>query len=318
MGTRGTLTEAQLMAVIPRNPNPNLGFRGNPDGQEGKSMVDYGVYAAPVQKALLHYGFQSDLIMYGTDYLLASYVTRGWPVVVWITYGLRVEQPHLAQANGVQFVLVPFEHTVLVVGYDQYHIFANDPWTGKRVRYLWGNFNRSWGYFGNMALAMQPCAAPGSVTGLTVSSLTVAAITWSWHAATHAVGYAVTVLRHGRKDKVVYQGTVTTPTLTLSLPSLNASYEISVHAVSSCGGTSPDARLWVQIPTAVATLTPTATPVEGTLTPLPTGTVTAGPSPPGTGTTETGSTPHATGTVTIRLAVEPGQIILRGEPMGRS
>lgn len=294
MGTRGVITEGQLMALIPRNPNPNLGFRGNPEGQEGKSMIDYGVYAAPVRGALLHYGFRSDVIMYGSDDLLASYLNRGWPVVVWITYGLRAEQPHLAQSNGVQFILVPFEHAVLVVGYDQYHIYANDPWTGKRVTYLWGNFNRAWGYFGDMALAMEPCAVPGPVSGLTVSSLTPAGITWTWHAAARALGYAVTVIRHGKHDKTVYQGTVTVPTLTLSSPSLKAAYEIAVQSISTCGATSAQARLWVQMP--IAPATPTTTPIEGTLTPQPTGTVSASPPPPAsrTGTVTPSAQPSAT------------------------
>jgi uncharacterized protein YvpB len=308
------VTEAQLMAVIPRNPNPNLGFRGNPSGNPTgelrRTLVDYGVYAAPVHQALLHYDFRSDVIMYGTDDLLASYISRGWPIEVWITYGLRSEQPRLAQANGAQFILVPFEHTVLVVGYDETHVYANDPFTGARVRYLWTNFNRAWGYLGNMALAIEPCAAPGPVTDLTVSSLTRGSIIWTWHTAANAVGYEVTVVHHGKKDKTVYQGTVTAPTLTLSAPSLKGSYDISVRSMSSCGGTSPETLLWVQIPTASATATPTtptatSTPIEGTLTARPIATAIAAPSARARSTGTATAPPSATGTIAATPAAQP-------------
>src|SRR5947209_1962507 len=39
MGTQGVITESQLMSVMPRSPNPNFGFRGNPDGFQGTQLV---------------------------------------------------------------------------------------------------------------------------------------------------------------------------------------------------------------------------------------------------------------------------------------
>src|SRR5579864_4671565 len=65
MGTRGAITEGRLMSVIPRNPNPNLGFRGDPNGIGG--LANYGVYAAPVRNALSRFGYQSRVMTYGSD-----------------------------------------------------------------------------------------------------------------------------------------------------------------------------------------------------------------------------------------------------------
>jgi hypothetical protein len=107
MGTRGAVSEDQIMAALPRNPNPNLGFRGNPNGRQGTSLVDYGVYAAPVHAALGKFGYNSNVLSYANDGAIKSSIDRGWPVVVWVTYQLQPAQPRLAVHDGVQFVLVP-------------------------------------------------------------------------------------------------------------------------------------------------------------------------------------------------------------------
>ena len=115
MGTRGAISEGRIMALLPHSPNPNLGFRGNPGGQQGTSLVDYGVYAGPIHTALLGLGYASDVLLYGDEATLKAYINRGWPVVAWITYNLQRAQPRLSAYQGVQFFLVPHEHAVLVV-----------------------------------------------------------------------------------------------------------------------------------------------------------------------------------------------------------
>src|SRR5436190_7463343 len=147
MATRGRITETQIMASMPRSLNPNLGFRGNPNGLQGTKLVDYGVYAEPVHRALLRFKHRSEVLTYATDRQIVSYIDRGWPVVVWVTYALQKAAPRLVRTAGSQFFLVPHEHVVLAVGYDDTSIIANDPWTGKRVTYKWAQFNRSWGLF---------------------------------------------------------------------------------------------------------------------------------------------------------------------------
>ncbi|MGI8968532.1 MAG: C39 family peptidase [Chloroflexota bacterium] len=275
MATRGLLTESQLMRTLPRSPNPNLGFRGNPDGEEVGALNDYGVYAAPLQRALLHFGYQSNVMLYADDAALKASIRRGWPVVVWISYNLLKETPRLAVANGVQFILVPREHAILARGFDNSTIIGNDPWNGHTVRYYWRDFNRSWGYFGNMGLSVEPCLMAQPVPAIHVAAMSSTSITWKWKAAPHADHYAVTVKRVGSHPAVVLQATQTQSILTLTGVQAGHRYEIDVQAVDACGTSTAPIRLLVQLPKLSPTSTPT--PPEVTVSPAPTSTPTATP-----------------------------------------
>jgi hypothetical protein len=160
-------------------------------------------------------------------------------------------------------------------------VLANDPWTGKVVRYYWSEFNRSWGYFGNMALAIEPCplAAPVDPSTLAVRSLSSAQMVWSWSAAAHAAQYRVTVSRiRSKAVKVVYQGVQAATRLAFAAPAGGGRYEIDVQSVSACGDATAPARLQVLLPAILPTPTPSETPVpERTVvtTPTPTPAVTA-------------------------------------------
>ncbi len=289
MGTRGQVTEAQIMAAMPRDPNPNIGFRGNANGQQGTSLVDYGVYAAPVSQALLGYGYRSDVLLYSTDKVLRSYLDKGWPVVTWVPYSLQPAKPRLVQHNGIQYFLVPHEHAILLVGYDRFTVLGNDPWNGKLVRYFWRDFNRGWGDFGNMALAIEPCAMTRSVDRIRVSSVTNSAVTWSWNKALNATTYDVTVTHHGKKDIVVYHQTQTATSVTLSNPKPGATYQIAIRSMTACGDMADPTALWLSIPRLpTVTPTPIATP-SGTPPPIPS---------PGTTATVTTTPAVMTGTVT--------------------
>jgi uncharacterized protein YvpB len=280
MATRGVISEAQLMAAMPRNPNPNLGFRGNPDGVGSADLTDYGVYALPLHNALARFGYRSDVINYGNNDLIASYLVRGWPVVVWVTWRLKQAAPRLDQHNGVQFFLVPGEHAITVVGYDAHTLMANDPWDGTRVRYTWQKFDHAWGYFGNMALAVDPCQLPGDVQTLKVASLSSDSVTLDWSKAANAVRYHVIVIRHMSHDKLVFQGDIATRSLTVQNPNPGAAYTISVQPANGCGDQGNIARLTVQLPATLPTPTPTVTPTPAeTSTPRPTETATPSPTP---------------------------------------
>jgi uncharacterized protein YvpB len=293
MATRGQIVESQLMAVMPRNPNPNLGFRGNPNGLQGTKLIDYGVYAAPLHRALLHYGFNSDVLLYAQDRDIKSYINRGWPVVTWVTYNLQAARPRLAVSNGVQYFLVPHEHAVTVIGYDDQTVIANDPWTGSEVRYYWWDFNRAWGYFGNMALAIEPCAAPLPVQRIGVASLSSGGITWTWPRVATAAHYAVTVTRSGPTgSRVVFNGVQDATTFTLNGPLPGRSYEIDVRSVSACGDQTDPVTLWTQLPSVLPTPTPSAT--ESTAQPSVSPTATAAASTPTQTALPSTPTPTAT------------------------
>jgi uncharacterized protein YvpB len=150
-----SLSEAEVLAALPRNDNPYLGFRGNLDGPTG-GIQDYGVYAGPVMDILNAQGARAGLVEGGLDGIRAA-IARGNPVVAWITYDCQAVTPTTATIDGEQVPLVPYQHAVVVTGYDTEGVYANDPWDGQEDYYSNANFRRAMSYFSDMAIEV---AAP--------------------------------------------------------------------------------------------------------------------------------------------------------------
>jgi uncharacterized protein YvpB len=149
------LTEADVLAALPYNDNPYLGFRGNVDGPTG-GIGDYGVYAGPVQKILNNAGLQARAIEGVLERIRAA-LARGNPVIAWVTYDCQVGTPTTQVIGDQTVTLVPYQHVVVLTGYDQDGMWANDPWDGQEDFYSNGDLRRAMSYFGNMALEV---AAP--------------------------------------------------------------------------------------------------------------------------------------------------------------
>lgn len=144
------LSEAAILAALPLNDNPHLGFRGNVDGPTG-GIVDYGVYAGPVKAVLDAKGLSALPVPGGLDGIRAA-IARGNPVIAWVTYQLTAASPVVQTIGGAQVTLVPNQHVVVVTGYDAGGVTANDPWTGQEAYYPAADFERAMSYFGDMAL----------------------------------------------------------------------------------------------------------------------------------------------------------------------
>lgn len=144
------LTEADVLAALPRNDNPYLGFRGNVDGPTGGTQ-DYGVYAGPIQDILKGQGLQARPISSGLDGIKAA-IARGNPVIAWITYDCQPRTPITEVISGQEVTLVPYQHVVVVTGYNSDGVWANDPFDGLEDFYQIADFERALGYFGDMAL----------------------------------------------------------------------------------------------------------------------------------------------------------------------
>jgi len=149
------LTEAEVLAALPPNDNPYLGFRGNVDGPTG-GIVDYGVYAGPVQQILNNAGLQAREIEGGLEWIRAA-LARGNPVIAWVTYDCQVSTPTTRVIGEQTVPLVPYQHVVVLTGYNQDGMWANDPWDGQEDFYSNGDLRRAMAYFGDMALEV---AAP--------------------------------------------------------------------------------------------------------------------------------------------------------------
>jgi len=144
------ISEADVLAALPRNENPYLGFRGNVDGPTG-GIEDYGVYAGPVMAYLNSRGLQAWPVEGGVAGIKAA-IARGHPVIAWITYNCLPGTPVETEVSGQVVTLVPNQHTVVVTGYNAQGVWANDPWDGQEDFYSYADFERAMSYFGDMAI----------------------------------------------------------------------------------------------------------------------------------------------------------------------
>lgn len=152
-------SEQDILDALPRNENPYLGFRGNVDGQYG-GTDDYGVYAGPVRQVLTRMGLNVQHLKGGLDEI-KTHLRHGRPVIAWVTYGFQAQTPQQVVMPDDQIVtLVPYEHTVLIVGYNRDGLWVNDPYAGTQDFYPEGEFLRSFAYLGNMALVVGPPTNP--------------------------------------------------------------------------------------------------------------------------------------------------------------
>lgn len=150
-----SLSESEVLAALPLNNNPHLGFRGNVDGPTG-GVEDYGVYAGPILEVVNDRGLRAVPVQGGLEGIRAA-VARGNPAIAWVTYNCQPQTPTTMSSDGQKVTLVPFQHVVVVTGYNSEGFWANDPWDGQEDFYSLADFERSMSYFGDMAIEV---AAP--------------------------------------------------------------------------------------------------------------------------------------------------------------
>lgn len=149
------VNEETIIAALPKHDNPHLGFRGNIDGPYG-GTEDYGVYAEPIRQILVQLGLEAEPLTGGVEEIEAE-IRRGRVVMAWITYNLQVETPQqITTSDGQIVTLVPYQHVVLVTGYNASGLWVNDPYSGTQAFYPETDFGRSFAYLGNMALVVGP------------------------------------------------------------------------------------------------------------------------------------------------------------------
>ncbi len=146
------LSEEQVLALLPYNSNPHLGFRGNVDGPTG-DIVDYGVYAGPIADILNAHGLHARIVSGGLEEIKSA-ITAGNPVIAWVTYDCMASTPTTILVDGQNVTLVPNQHAVVVTGFSADGVWANDPWDGQEDFYPTSDFLRAMSYFGNMAIVV--------------------------------------------------------------------------------------------------------------------------------------------------------------------
>lgn len=135
--------------------NPNVGFVG----QVIKKYDGYGIYHGPMFKFLNHIlpGRAVDLTGEHFSAILA-WVARGTPVEAWTTTTFAPTNYWVTwQSPEGPVHATPYEHAVLIVGYDSTQLFVNNPLTGAKAEPVnRAQFIRSWVQLGRQAITVRP------------------------------------------------------------------------------------------------------------------------------------------------------------------
>ncbi len=159
MALRAALSEAQIVKAMPRSDNPFAGIRGSTNYPIYGGLTNYGTYAQGLQKGLAALG-RGSTVLYGQAYAdfkntVIANLKAGKAVIWWTSWRQTYQTPRSVNTSGGAVRLVPYEHTVVIVGATDWGVRYLDPYDGTTRSTSWGDFQRTSGYFGNMALIVQ-------------------------------------------------------------------------------------------------------------------------------------------------------------------
>ncbi|MEJ2264613.1 MAG: LysM peptidoglycan-binding domain-containing protein [Anaerolineales bacterium] len=148
------ISESEFLSNLPRSDNPDIGFVGDPDDPWGYSPpYSYGVHAGPVAALLRSYGLQAEA-QHGLKWKkLRKEVAAGRPVILWVIGQMWRGNPRSYTASdGSTAQVAPFEHTMILIGYDSARVNVVDAYSGRNLTYPLETFLASWSVLGNMAI----------------------------------------------------------------------------------------------------------------------------------------------------------------------
>jgi uncharacterized protein YvpB len=146
------IDEMEFFSRLPSSDNPETGFVGSPQGAWGNIPPDsYGVHAGPVAERLHAYGLPARAVRQMTYPQLQTEIASNRPVMVWIVgHVWSGKSQWYTPSDGSSVLVAPYEHTVIVTGYNGYQvtILDNKEVYPRRV----SDFLRSWSVLENMAI----------------------------------------------------------------------------------------------------------------------------------------------------------------------
>jgi uncharacterized protein YvpB len=149
------VSQSDFVLEVPQHSNPHKGFRGDIHGPHGW-VEDYGIYAEPLVPVLQKRRYTAEAV-YGDIERLKAEIDQGYPLVAWITSGRYTPRQEYWETDGERaFKLVPYEHAVVVYGYDSEGVYSMDVGNGNHVHTEWDSFLMRWNYFGGMMLLIHP------------------------------------------------------------------------------------------------------------------------------------------------------------------
>lgn len=145
--------EMDFQGELPLSDNPNTGFVGYYDDPMGRlPPQSYGVHAAPVAQTLQAFGVGAAAVSGYELNDLRRQVAGGNPIIVWVvgnTWWGGTPVVYSAE-DGSTVTVVRYEHTAILLGYDEYGVTLLD---GSQVYWRgYETFLASWQVLGNMAV----------------------------------------------------------------------------------------------------------------------------------------------------------------------
>ncbi|MEA4812516.1 MAG: C39 family peptidase [Anaerolineaceae bacterium] len=150
----GTLIyESNFQAELPVSDNPDFGYVGVPTTKRWGQTPPYayGVHAEPVAALLSEYGLPAQSKKNYTLEEVKQKISESKPVLIWIVGNMEYSVPvEYTDQQGRKSIVAPYEHAVILTGYDQYTVrYMNN---GKFFDVPTDVFLTSWGVLGNMAV----------------------------------------------------------------------------------------------------------------------------------------------------------------------
>jgi uncharacterized protein YvpB len=148
--------ELAFLQGLPVSGDPDVGFVGDVRGVWGQVPPNaYGVHAGPVARLLQDYGLPAFYHLYTPWRSVQAEIAAGRPVIVWVAGHVQAGQGQRYDApDGHHTVVAPFEHTVILLGYDRDTVTIEDE--GQRYTRTLDQFMASWQALRDMAITAQP------------------------------------------------------------------------------------------------------------------------------------------------------------------
>ncbi len=159
-------SKMDLVAEMKKDPTPmkkdrngNIVYWGNPYhgyvGDVTGKKPGFGIYHTALFPLLKKYIPTAENLTNRPFGQLEQKISEGIPVVVWTTMGYTKPKKWISwNTSGGPFKTTFELHAVLLVGYDETHVYVNDPWTGKqKAKVDKRQFVSSWEAMGRQALS---------------------------------------------------------------------------------------------------------------------------------------------------------------------
>lgn len=151
-----SFTEHAFFHRLPKSDNPHRGFVGDVDMPAGSMPpVGYGVYAGPVAATLRSFGMDAEARAAMTVDALKEELAAQRPVIVWATYDMQLPGREIwVSSDGAASTVVRWQHTFIVVGYDEDAIYAVDAYDGVTKTFSSEAFVTAWELLDRMAVVV--------------------------------------------------------------------------------------------------------------------------------------------------------------------